>query len=308
MIRYPQDLRLSPEDPRMLYDGKVTFMKNQHLGQLKLFSNELEFMLSFVCTPDTRKKIVLYIGAGPGNHLVYLTKMFPTVEWHLFDCRFDDRLRTIKNVQVFQRYFLEEDTIRYSELNKDPNIDLFLISDIRDMTYDSKNWSAKEELKLLKDLELQRSWVVALKPKVSMLKFRLPFPEPEVFSLVGGETIRYLDGIIYKQPWSRGKSIETRLVVPIDKDGTFPEKVYDLSKYEQQMFYHNAILRQNNYQFPLRDSLIGTRINKILTINSRYDCAYTLILLYNYFTRVGESNMKPKIIKILDFVSRGEKN
>lgn len=310
-FNYPDDLRLDMKNhPRMKYDKKISFLKNLHLGQLKLFSNELEFILSYCCDENLgkKKKLILYIGAGPGNHLVYLAKMFPTFEWHLFDCRFDKKLEDVKNVFLEKRYFDDESLKVYQEMieREGESLDLYFISDIRDLSYNSKNWNVEEELKVLDDMDLQKSWVLALKPKFSMLKFRLPFPEPEVISKLG-KTVSYLDGIIYKQPWARGKSIETRLIVSGED---LQDVKYSLSDYEEQMFYHNAVIRQKDYIFPLSDILNGKKISKYLTINTRYDCAYIITLLYQYFNRskpgIDDKTLEKNIIKILNVISEYE--
>jgi hypothetical protein len=307
-FNYPSDLRLNSDThQQMKYDKKISFLKNLHLGQLKLFSNELEFILSYCCDENLgkRKKLILYIGAGPGNHLVYLAKMFPTFEWHLFDCRFDKKLEDVKNIFLEKRYFDDESLKVYQEMMKREgnNLDLYLISDIRDLSYNSKDWNVEEELKVLDDMALQKSWVLSLEPKYSMLKFRLPFPEPEVISRLG-ETVPYLHGTIYKQPWARGKSIETRLIVP---GNDLRDIEYSLSDYEGQMFYHNAVLRQKDYIFPLSDVLNGKKISKYLTINTRYDCAYIITLLYQYFKRsnpnIDSEKLEKNIVKILNVIS-----
>lgn len=305
-FNYPDDLRLdSSSHEKLKYDKKISFLKNNHLGQLKLFSNELEFVLSYCCDSNIllKKKIILYIGAGPGNHLVYLARMFPTFEWHLFDCRFDPKLESVKNIFLEKRYFDEGSLKTYQDLIRNENIDLYLISDIRDLSYNSKDWNVEEELKVLEDMALQKSWVEALKPRYSMLKFRLPFPEPEVLERLGDE-VPYLYGTIYKQPWARGKSIETRLIVPGDD---IRDVMYSLTDYEGQMFYHNAVLRQKDYIFPLSDVLDGRRISKNMVVNKRYDCAFIITLLYQYFYRskpdIDLKSLEIKIVKILNVIS-----
>lgn len=153
-------------------------------------------------------------------------------------------------------------------------------------------------------MALQKAWVETLKPKYSMLKLRLPFPEPAVIERLGTDKVLYLYGIIYKQPWSRGKSIETRLIIPGDD---IREVYYDLYKYESQLFYHNAILRQKEYTFPLSDILDKKKVSKNLTINRRYDCAFIITLLYQYFHRskpdIDTQSLETKIVKILNVIS-----
>jgi hypothetical protein len=76
------------------------------------------------------------------------------------------------------------------------------------------------------------------------------------------------------------------------------------------MFYHNSKTRQEEYTFPMSDYFVGLKINNLLTLNARYDTAFTITLLVQYFTRscpeISEATMKSRIVKILDFVSKGD--
>jgi len=73
---------------------------------------------------------------------------------------------------------------------------VIFISDIR-RTY------ASEDL-ILEDMLDQQRWHELINPKVSMLKFRLPWR--------AGET-EYLEGEVWTQPYAKARSTETRLVV-----------------------------------------------------------------------------------------------
>lgn len=73
---------------------------------------------------------------------------------------------------------------------------MIFISDIR-RTY------ASEDL-ILEDMLDQQRWHELMNPKVSMLKFRLPWR--------AGET-EYLEGEVWTQPYAKARSTETRLVV-----------------------------------------------------------------------------------------------
>lgn len=307
-FRVPEDTVLHKDDPEKQYSEKVRIETNTHLGQLKLFCNELGFLLNYVCDENmaTHRKIFLYIGAGPGEHVVILAKMFPTIIWHLFDNRFTDKLRTMKNVQIFERYFTDDDVALYRDLSMKPETDVYLVSDIRNMSYASGAWTVEEELKVVEDMSLQASWVKAIKPRFSMLKFRLPFYEEAVVKHYGGEYVNYLDGIIYKQPWARNKSTETRLVV----DGSnIRDRQYSFRKYESQMFYHNVVTRNTTFLFPLSKELNRVKVSRNLTLDNHYDSAYTISLLYNYFKRSSgdllDTTMASRIIKILSIVSMG---
>jgi hypothetical protein len=60
-------------------------LKRCHLGQLKLLYSEIEFLTIASKFYDLSKCVVLYIGSAPGHHIVYLQKLFPEIEWILYD-------------------------------------------------------------------------------------------------------------------------------------------------------------------------------------------------------------------------------
>lgn len=312
-FKCPDDLKVSLEnDPKMKYDSSKTFYLNMAYGQVKLFSNELEFMLSYVFKGKSKKKkIVLYIGAGPGEHLVTLVKMFPTVEWHLFDNRFDPRLDKIKNVHLELRYFDDISLEYYKVISNNPEFELYMISDIRNLSYDSKNYTVEEAIKSLEDMNLQRRWVEELLPKYSMLKFKLPINEKEITDVLG-DTLEYLPGIVYKQPWARGKSIETRLVISGSEVASGNRsKVYSIKDFEEVMFYHNAVTRQKEYRFPFSDELNGMVISKEFKLNKRYDTAFIVTILNEYFVRMNpsmySSQVRNNIIKVLKMIGKRDR-
>lgn len=295
---FPESLYLKDDDPIQRYNPSLKTKDNLHKGQLKLFTNELIFLL-FHCfeKPSNNKKIVLYIGAGPGDHLIYLTKMFPDIEWHLFDDHFNPTLKSIENIKLFTHYFSEKDISFYKDIAKNKEYDLYLISDIRNLSFNSKNWHYEEEFKIMEDMEVQKNWVVNIKPKYSMLKFRLPFPEKEIIQKIGTSFV-YLDGIVYKQPWAKEKSIETRLVVPYD----FKFKHWDIQKYEQQMFYHNVTTRRLKYKFSIPE-LDDFNVMEKLSLKNNFDSVSLIEALYTYFKFIyDETYPMEKIVEKMNFI------
>lgn len=93
-------------------------------------------------------------------------------------------------------------------------------------------------------MNLQKDWVVALQPKASMLKFRLPWEKGIhdlhvcVLSFSHAGTTQYLKGEIFLPIWGRETTTETRLI-----STEFDLVSYDNSKYEEQCFYFNRIHR-----------------------------------------------------------------
>lgn len=281
------------------YDESLQLKRNIHKGQIKLFSNELLFILNHVydSLSDNIQKLIVYVGAGPGHHLPLLIKMFPKLNWHLYDCRFDNKLSYFENVKLYQRYFEDTDLENYKKLKS--KFDIYFISDIRDLSYDPKKQTLEEEMKIFNDMDLQKNWVKELKAKYSMIKFRPPFPVQHVLDYLKKDYIEYLPGIIYKQPWAKITSVETRLVIH-EKDCN-KTAYYNLKKYESQMFYHNSIFRNKNFIFPLSGVFNDQNIDGKTKINTKYDFAFIITLFYHYFMRLNkeDANVDKKIIKAL---------
>ena len=125
---------------------------------------------------------------------------------------------------------------------------IIFISDIRTADYTKAKDLAENEDQIMLDMEMQRRWVEIIRPIRSQLKFRLSYvlegrnPEYE-----------YFDGIIYRQALSPQTSTETRLVL---LNNEFKYRKYDCNKYEKQLFYHNAVVRETiKYDNPEADGV-----------------------------------------------------
>ncbi|CAD8125350.1 unnamed protein product [Paramecium sonneborni] len=92
----------------------------------------------------------------------------------------------------------------------------------------------ENEQAVLRDNQLQMEWVKILKPQKAMLKFRCAYPT-EI-----NEPTEFFQGEIYIQAWAPASSTETRLI-PYHYLNTI---FYDNHKYEEQLFYHNDVVRK----------------------------------------------------------------
>ncbi len=303
-FNYPLDTMITDATPEKAYEHSVTKpspeMTTKH-GQLKNFVSELQFITMYWDPVKIPKLTVLYIGAGPGHHLVTLIRMFPTINWELYDLQqFAKGLYDLPNVTMYEKYFEPEDFPRYSMRN-----DVFLICDIRNLTYSQggkTRWSWNNEKKALDDMKLQESWVLAIRPMYAYLKFRLPYAEKEVLTRLG-KTWEYLDGLVYVQPWIGHTSSEARLIVqrPIGKDD-YTKKQWDYSKFERQMYYHNSVRRLLRYS---SDYKIEYSSDDRFVLGDYYDSVMTMEILASYLRRVYPDrskwlkNLKPMALKIL---------
>lgn len=249
-------LLLSKDAPRKPYDkGKSTKEKLRliHWGQRKLFMSELWFLTKY----GDLGSCVVYAGSAPGTHIPFLSYLFPTHKFILvdpsdFSMKYvdeesvtieQDTRAYVKNdnrIRAIQGYFDDDLATAISQQHDD----ILFISDIR--TADTKTQDQEMiEIMVYKDNIKQKDWINIMKPKKSLLKFRCPYPDREN----GKNNLVMFDGDIYLQPWAGPTSTETRLI-PYD---SLTEVEYDNQKYEEQLCYHNDVVRRAEYSQPIRD-------------------------------------------------------
>jgi len=235
-----KDLYLNPDDQELSYRRRKDEEKSSlGFGQRKLLLTLVQFLTLFWNPNKVKKPIVVYAGAAPGNNISIVSKMFPEMEFHLYDPR-SFKIKPDDKIKIYKQLFLDEDAKKWSGRS-----DIFFISDIRTADYTKEKDLDKNEEQIAKDMDMQKIWVNTIKPVYAHLKFRLPY--------TGGNrpnTVNYLNGYILKQPFAPPTSTESRLV-PFN---TFEEKEWSCQKYQSQMFHHNVIVRETiKYINPFTD-------------------------------------------------------
>jgi hypothetical protein len=264
------------------------FFFNTHLGQRKLMLSEMQVLLKYYEINPNVHPTVLYIGSAPGLHLTTLSRLFPHVKFILYDGAI-----IYKVLKKNPKFEVHDSTTEMNELDKtDPDSindgfftiakckrvaktldkdSLIFISDIR-LTQDNM------EEGVLRDMNLQKEWMKILTPKLSLVKFRMPWKlVPE---------ITYFKGSIFYGIWPPSKSTETRLMVTqkdIIENNTI---IYDVKNYDDILFYHNK------YRRTFCQAWIPKIFEKYITSKNNiycscYDCISELNVLLNYSTATG---------------------
>jgi len=268
-----------------------------HSGQRKLLINEIIFLTKF----GHLAKLVVYIGAAPGEHFQIVSRMFPTHEFHLWDpSKFNVPAAIRKdtgqgNVVIFNRKFTHQEALGY----RNRGVKLLFISDLRillmgvhapDPTPKAlEAFKRSDEAALHNDNIFQMQLVNIMNPVRAMLKFRLPFTEI-------GENYLYPLGQIWVQPWAKPTSAETRLILSeetVDAALMTPESAqfsagvtleelagkpfmiqritrYTLSEYESKLYYHNLVVRRI---VKIQNSL-GLTNAEVPALKQNFDGAY----------------------------------
>ncbi len=226
-----------------------------HLGQRKLLLTEVNFLTNFC---DLSKNII-YIGAAPGHHIEFLSYLFLDHTFYLYDPR-DFAIGETDKILIFQKYF---------ELSDAKHLDNFLlISDIRQEI--NVNLMTQQEICniVMEDMELQKNWVLNLKPKVSLLKFRIP-----LFC----DTFEYLSGELLEQPWAPESTYETRLIVKEN----IVNKIYKTSDY---LMLLNRL--KECRQTDLFDH--GLPLKRVPGLDNCFDCNLEINIWKGYLKKFGE--------------------
>jgi hypothetical protein len=215
--------------------------------------------------------------------------MFPKIEWHLYykkdatgSTQFDEKLTGLANVTIHDESFTDEIARGYKNNEK-----LVFISDVRgsgkqgEGTGEDGNNETPElaEVVLRRNMADQADWVRTMRPIVSMLKFRLPWPvidpaHPDLAEDDNENQSKYFPGERMLQPWARQTTTETRLIVPranIDESQTYNHVVY-----EQQMMYHNFIGRPTLYDHTVKG---------VPGLDHCFDCSSEVDILREYLKK-----------------------
>ena len=199
-----------------------------HRGQRKLFITELHMLARWPLggRTGTAGGTVLYAGAAPGFHMVFLSELFPNVKFVLYDpAPFAPQLKGHPQFELHNEFFTDAVAAEWSG-----RADYF-VCDIR---LGGANEEAFE-LQVADDMASQSRWTRTIGAQISMLKFRPPYYAHDGFT--------YLPGKIIWQCWPPRSSGETRLIVD-GRSGTIgPDVPMDVAAYENLCYDHNTTKR-----------------------------------------------------------------
>jgi hypothetical protein len=309
-------------DSKKIKWGSTDF---EYDGQRKLLLNEVLFLTKYGHLSDT----VLYIGSAPGHHIPIVATMFPKHKFELWDpAPFAIREQYLQNsnIELFKQPFTEKTALLYRGRN------VLLISDLRILTKghvqpnnkgpNTQTDQTNDELKVMNDNYKQLQFVNLINPRMSMLKFRLPFiyDPPERI---------YAEGEIWLQAWSKPRSAEVRLIldginvvqIPIERaretvgvdPGLFPAgsvlktqkiKMYNIKDFEDKMHYYNLVIRQH----AVVKNPLGLLPGRVKGLRDNFESAYEVYiwnqwLLMRYGLEIPVEQRQQGVILLINAVS-----
>lgn len=335
VFQFPEGWLMPSELPINYNLLKPTFMYHDlalenllYNGQRKLLAGEAWFLAKY----GSLAKKVVYAGAAPGIHIPLIADMFPNLEFDLWDTEkfiIPDRLIKGRSptgrITIFQGLFLPEKALAYRGQG------ILFISDIRSLSMgvqkageSAASTLARSQYLVDRDNALQLQLVMISGAVCSMLKFRLPFNMPR-------DEYLYADGDILLQPWAKGGSAETRLILdsrrfrkhpktaetmaafyklPLESipemEIAVPEvKNWSISAYENKLFYFNAFVKARAV---IQNSL-GIREGEVRGMKLNFDSAFEIYiwdqwLLSRFGNNITTEQRKQAVVMILNEVEK----
>ena len=302
-LPHTEEVRLtgSKSSPLEVYDdalAKERTKTNQHMGQRKLLISEVQLLTVWYAqqkqSPIERHPVVVYVGAAPGSHDIFLHRMFPHVRFVLYDgAPFDERLREKRDVfELRNEYFTDAhctELVRRTAKGAPGPLSgrpLIFVCDIRSDAADDDRF----ESQVMRDMASQRRWAEALRPELSLLKFRLPYTLTDV----PGAKVPYLKGLLLWGVWATQDSGETRLLVK--KADVGPKKkdaVYDYAAYEGAKTFHNHYTRRTCFADSVPPELAHLVFGPDNAYCSCFDCLTELVTYKKYLEQAAERASSP---------------
>lgn len=271
------DQYLYPDDKETEYNpGRLGYTQAIHWGQRKLALTLIQFLNLYMDRTENNQYTVVYAGAATGTNIGFVARMYPSVEWHLYDpLRFS--IKEASNIKIYTGNggWFDDNVAKEWGKASEKGLKILFVSDIRSIdtqNADKKGYTVENvERGVWKDMQNQEKWVRLIKPVAAHLKFRLPYPGNKFDDDIDHtkNMAPYMAGIVYLQSRIGVKSAESRLVVtpqnPNDppNEWKYPSMQWDFKKYEQQMYHHNTSRRAYiNYYNPIGIALNDDDIKK----------------------------------------------
>jgi poly(A) polymerase regulatory subunit len=309
------DQFLYSDDPELEYHETPTERTIAHRGQRKLALTMLQFLNIYI-DPSKGQTKVVYAGAAPGIGIGFVARLYPQVEWHLYDpAKFT--LAAGPNIRIYtgDDGFFTDDTAKSWGEAVEQGQNILFVSDIRADVPRGRGTEERRETGIWNEMLNQQRWVKIIRPTVAQLKFRLPFPGIRFSDQIDYTTnqVPYLAGILFLQSWAGSTSAESRLLITSTEE-EYPMTIWDTKRHEGQMFHHN-IIRRKNYRYfnPLSTEVITTKgkeeDNEETLVKSKsaiaepnllntWDHLMEYLILNDYLEMTGTPNRNIKIIAL----------
>jgi hypothetical protein len=277
--------------PQLAYQKKTTADKSPSINycpNIKMLINDVSFLTHRAKDGDT----VIYVGSTIGNYLPTLAKMFPCVQFLVYDgnpksCHYRQSAQnpmeaSPPNIHVKPTWFSDSEARNLISMVHPAKYDsakTLLMVDTRNVTrlplevsdkddhatVSSRTVVTDEDVQM--DMRDQRDWVEILRPRAASLKFRMQISSSSrgnedgkgAAAAASLQRLEYLDGTLSLQPFAHRASTEVRLFVDAKESRddrstkySYPTRAYDSCVHDACMFHHNFVTRRQHLQSPAR--------------------------------------------------------
>ena len=262
---------------RIPYETHTALSRNNfHWGQRKLLMSEIMFLMDYGLKYP-KVKTIIYVGGANGQHIPFLRRLFEgyrkynfiLIDPAPFSVEVKEETRKEDGFTYMRELMTDEMAEDYWEEFKG---ECFFISDIRTISDDER---------VLEDMKLQSNWVKIMKPRASLLKFRLSWEKEKQIYLSPSKH--------YLQIWAPGNSTETRLAV--DVSDSFKEMEWNTYEYEDICFYQNTVYRKQFFPH---------KIEGVEGLCHCFDCSAEIAVWYKFCSFIGKRAIPEVIAALID--------
>lgn len=270
--KFTQDLTvLKSTDTRSKFRSNSTGAEFEiGRGQRKLCLILIQFLTDFWDADKYPDIQVVYVGAAPGRSFRLVTRMFPSLVFHLYDpANFD--IEASERIVIHKKLFEQKDALEWK------GKDILFLSDIRTPYNFESNTMNEIETIVTKDMQLQADWIKTIQPIAACIKFRPPYPYENV-----PREFEYFKGWVRLQAWAPDRSSETRLICTTP----YETMKWDIVKYDLQMAFHNDIVRTRYTYKNLLEEKKGYAQKDVALASQGYDSSLEVFSLLRYLEKM----------------------
>ena len=167
-----RELIYSEETPQFVTGHKsINHFFEEGNGQMSMLLLETFFLCK--CLPkNATNAIVVYVGAYPGNHINFLTEMFPQVTFELYDPLMAEGGKTTLKVRPTEKVRIHPSSFNDREAQKYVGKSVLYISDIRTAGYGKSTDIERNSEIIDTDMWDQLRWSQIMKPIWSLMRYR----------------------------------------------------------------------------------------------------------------------------------------
>ena len=299
-----KSLILTPDSPLLEGDREeirdVSIAElGTHWGQRKLADTVLHFLIHHWDPAEHPEPLVVYVGAAEGTNIGLISRLFPSIQWALYDPRpFVSDTTDMITIHTGDPdgWFGNEQAEEWGRYQEEHG-GVFFISDIRIVHDDISDYYERTK-QIMKDMYNQQEWCQKINPVAAQLKF--PFVHLEKRGeVISNRYFEYMEGIVYLQAWNRPKSYETRLVCTEYEDTI----LWDLKTARSQIDYVNFVKRLEPHHVESNEGYISYGIPETGLDNS-FDACAEMLTWAHYLEKHGEEVTDGKIKILAAFLSK----